>query len=890
MESETARAGLRFWEAELGGVPPLELATDFPRPALMRFRGARERVHLPPGLVAAARAFSRAHATTFFVALMTAFQALMARYTGQRDFCVGSGLGNRGQVALEGVIGMVVNTVAIRAGLAGDPTGVELLRRVREATLRAHEHQDVPFDQVVARLRPERSASALPVYQVSFAAHDSPMADLTWGDVRVELADVLDNGSAKFDMQVTVVPRAEQGIAGLEHEVVLVWEYDTDLFERPTLQRMARHYQTLLEGLVRDPGLRLSELPLLDGEELRRVVEEWSRTGGKPAAVGTVVDLLREQAVRTPHAPALAAGDATLTCGELDERTNRLARYLARLGVGAEARVGICLERDPELVIALLAVLKAGGAYVPLDPAHPAERLAYLLDDCGVGVLLTREALRTALPERAGVRVVEVDREGDAIASESGAPLEGRPSPRHLAYVIYTSGSTGTPKGVAIEHGALASHMAWFVRDFGIGTGDRVLQKTPIGFDAAGWEIYAPLLTGGLLVLAAHGEERDPRSLVRTVRDRGITTLQLVPSLLRALLDEPELAGCTALRQVFCGGEPLPGELCRRLGEVLPHAGLINLYGPTECCIDATTHRCGEEDGRRAVVPIGAPVAGTRGYVLDEAMRPAPVGVPGELYLGGAQVARGYLGRPALTAERFVPDPFSATPGARLYRTGDRARWREGAVLEYLGRLDAQVKIRGYRIEPGEVEAALRRHPDVTDCAVIAREDVPGDRRLVAYVAGGADADALRAHLRGSLPAYMVPAAFVAVESLPLTPNGKLDRRALPAPDFAGMADVYVAPRTPAEEVLAGIWAEVLRLERVGVSDHFFALGGHSLLATRVVSRIRDSLGVEVPVRVLFERPVLAQLAQAVEEARRAGLPLPPPVVSVDGGRPLPLS
>ncbi|HEX6371116.1 MAG TPA: amino acid adenylation domain-containing protein [Longimicrobium sp.] len=889
MESETAQEKLRFWEKELAAVPALELATDFPRPAVMRFRGARERVYLPPALVAAARAFSTAHGVTFFTTLMTAFQALMARHTGQRDFCVGSGLGNRGQVALEGVIGMVVNTVAIRAGLDGDPTGTELLRRVREATLRAGEHQDVPFDQVVARLRPERSASALPVYQVSFAAHDSPMADLSWGDVQVELADVLDNGSAKFDMQVTVVPRLEQGIPGLEHEVVLVWEYDTDLFERATLQRMARQYQTLLEGLIRDPGLRLSELPLLQADERRRVVEEWNRTAARHPAGRTVVDLFREQAHRAQNAPAVAWDDAApITYGELDACTNRLARRLARLGVGPESRVGVCLERGPELPAALLAVLKAGGAYVPLDPAHPAERLEHVLADCGVGVLLTQRKLRAGLPSPAGVRVVELDG-GDAFAAESAEPLEGRPAPESLAYVIYTSGSTGTPKGVAVEHRALANHMAWFVRDFALGADDRVLQKTPIGFDAAGWEVYAPLLTGGVLVMAAHGGERDPRYLVRTLRDQRITTLQLVPSLLRALLDEPELAECAALRRVFCGGEALPGELARRFGELLPHASLVNLYGPTECCIDASTHLCGDGDGRRAVVSIGRPVANTRAYVLDEALRPAPVGVPGELYLGGAQVARGYVGRPALTAERFVPDAFGAEPGARLYRTGDRARWRADGALEYLGRLDAQVKVRGFRIEPGEIEAALRRHAGVVDCAVIARDDAPGDRRLVAYVAGAADADALRAHLRRTLPEYMVPAAFVAVDALPLTPNGKLDRRALPAPEYAAH-EAFAAPRTPAEEVLAGIWAEVLRTDRVGVNDNFFALGGHSLLATRVASRIRAVLGAEVPLRVLFERPTVAQLAQAVEEARRDGLPVPPPVVPIDRTRPLPLS
>ncbi|HEX2207391.1 MAG TPA: amino acid adenylation domain-containing protein, partial [Longimicrobium sp.] len=887
MESRTAQAGLDFWENELAGVPPLELATDFPRPAVMRFRGARERVYLPPELVQAAREFAVAHGTTFFVTLMTAFQALMARYTGQSDFCVGSGLGNRGQVALEGVVGMVVNTVAIRAGLDGDPTGVELLRRVREAMLRAAEHQDVPFDQVVARLRPERSASALPVYQTSFAAHDSPMADLAWGDVRVELRDVLDNGSAKFDMQVTVIPRLEQGIPGLEHEVVLVWEYDTDLFERATLQRVARHYQTLLEGLIRDPGRRLSELPLLRDDERRRVVEEWNRTGSGDDDRRTVIDLFRAQARRTPDAPALALDDATLTYAQLDAATSRLARHLIRLGAGAEDRVGICLERGLDLPVALLAVLKAGGAYVPLDPAHPAERLAGMIADCGVRIVVTQQKVRGALPS--SIDAIELDRRRDEIAVESAEPLEARASAQNLAYVIFTSGSTGTPKGVAVEHRALASHMRWFVRDFGIGAEDRVLQKTPIGFDAAGWEVYAPLLTGGVLVVAAHGGEKDPRYLVRALREERITILQLVPPLLRALLDEPEFAECNALRRVFCGGEALSGELARRFGEALPNARLVNLYGPTECCIDATTHACDGTEGRRATVPIGRPVANTRTYVLDASLRPAPVGVPGELYVGGTQVARGYVNRPALTAERFVPDPFASTPGARLYRTGDRVRWLAGGTLEYLGRTDAQVKVRGFRIEPGEIEAVLRRAEGVADCAVIVREDAPGDRRLVAYVVGDADADALRARLRRTLPEYMVPAAFVSLDALPLTPNGKLDRKALPAPEYSADGE-FAAPRTPTEEVLAGIWAEVLRTDCVGIHDNFFALGGHSLLATRVASRIRAVLGAEVPLRVIFERPTVAGVAEAVEEARRAGEPVAPPIVPIDRTGPIPLS
>jgi amino acid adenylation domain-containing protein len=861
VQSEAGQNGLGYWERTLAGVPRLALPTDRPRPAAMRFRGAAERIQLDPALAARVGAFSREHGVTLFVTLLTAFQALMSRYSGQTDFALGSGLGNRGNVALEGIIGMVVNTVALRADLAGEPTGLELLARVRETTLSAYEHQDVPFDQVVRRVQPDRTTSALPIYQVAFSFHNAPMPDMDFGGLKLEIEEAQNNGSAKFDLAFVGIPRAEQGAGD---EVVMVWEYNTDLFDQATIRRMVGHYTTLLAALVNAPQAPVSRLEMVRDDERARVAA-WSGAGAAPAAE-CVHTRFAAQAARTPAAVAVRHEDATLTYAELDARANRLARHLAAAGVGPETRVGLCMERGVELVVSMLAVLKAGGAYVPLDPAAPAERIAAMVRGSGAARVLTQERLRAALP--AGVPALSVDAEWPRIERESAAPFDGGATARTLAYVIHTSGSTGTPKGVGIEHGALANHMEWFNRAFDVTAADRVLQKTPINFDASVWEFYAPLLAGGELVMARHQGERDSRYLARTVRDRGVTLLQLVPSVLRLLLDEPELAGCASLRTLFCGGEALPGELCGRASAVLPAARIVNLYGPAECCIDTSTHTVAAGDRDRAVVSIGRPVPGTRSHVVDAAGRTCPVGVPGELCIGGAQVGRGYLGRPALTAAAFVPDPFAAEPGARMYRTGDRARWLADGTLEYLGRMDDQVKIRGIRIEPGEIEAVMRRHPAVGDCVVVAREDAPGDRRLVGYFTGAAEPEALRAHLRALLPENLVPSALVAMDALPLSPNGKLDRRALPAPEYTAASSAeWVEPATEAEIGIAALWAELLGAARVSAADDFFALGGDSLLATRVVVRTRELLGRDVAVVSLFNHRTLADFAAVASQA-----------------------
>ncbi|HEX2081820.1 MAG TPA: amino acid adenylation domain-containing protein, partial [Longimicrobium sp.] len=548
-------------------------------------------------------------------------------------------------------------------------------------------------------------------------------------------------------------------------------------------------------------------------------------------------------------------------------------------------RVGICLERGMEMVVSLLAVLKAGGAYVPLDPAYPAERLAWMLADAGVAVLVTEDALRAARGAGEGVRVVSLDGERARIAARPVDDLRADAAANGLAYVMYTSGSTGTPRGVGVEHRGVVRLVrgADYAR---FGADEVMLQAAPVSFDASTLEIWGALLNGGRLVLMPGGAP-SVEELGRALLRHRVTTLWLTAGLFQVMVEE-RLDDLRGVRQLLAGGDVLPVEAVRRVRDRFPALRLINGYGPTENTTFTCCHTVG--DGwNGGPVPIGTPISGTRVYVLDRAGRPLPAGVPGELYAGGDGVARGYLGRPTATAERFLPDPFAGRPGARMYRTGDRARRRADGTLEYLGRLDAQVKIRGFRVEPGEVQAVLRRHPAVADCAVVAREDVPGEKRLVAYVVGHADAEALRAHLRGTLPDYMVPGAFVSLDALPLTPNGKVDRRALPAPE-QGPEERCVAPRTPVEEVLAGVWSEVLRVDRLGVTDNFFQLGGHSLLATRVVSRVRQLFDVEMPLRAVFEAPSVAELAEAVEARRRAGIPALPPVERVDRAGPLPLS
>jgi amino acid adenylation domain-containing protein len=903
---------LAYWRARLADAPALlELPTDRPRPPVQSYRGAVHRLEMRGALLERLEGLARAEGATLHMLLLGAFQTLLGKYAGSDDVVVGAPVAGRSRRELEDLVGFFVNTVVLRTDLSGDPPFRELLRRVRGVALGAYTHQEVPFERLVAELRPERSLRHTPLVQVMFTMDAAnPVSDELPG-MRGIPQDP-ETGTSKFDLTLSLEARPDEGLFGSI-------EYSTDLFDPATIERLGVRFRRLLDGIVRDSDARLSALALESEEERRRSVEAWNRTATAYPADAGIPELFEAQVMRTPDALAVVFGDISLTYAELNARANRLAHHLVRAGAGPEARVGICLERGAEMIVAMLAVLKAGGAYVPLEPRYPAERLAWMLADAGVAVLVTQDSLRGSVPVMDGVAVVSMDGDAARIAAESGANPASAAGPRSLAYVIYTSGSTGRPKGAGIEHRGIV-RLVLGTDAPGVAPGERVAQASTPTFDAATWEVWGALLNGAVLAGISRDDVLSPERLEAALRENAIDHLLLTTPLFNAVARERPGA-FSGLRTVRIGGEAADADALRRVLRAGAPGRLINVYGPTENTTFSTWHPVAEVPGDAATVPIGRPVANSTAYVLDGALRPVAAGLPGELCTGGDGVARGYLGRPALTAERFVPDPFSATPGARMYRTGDRARWKESAgvrecvsaevdpgseysrtdalthsrtdvthsrtaVLEYLGRLDQQLKIRGFRIEPGEIEAVLRGFPGVEDCVVVARGD-DGGRRLVAYLAGTADVDALRSELRRTLPDYMVPSAFVVLDRLPLAASGKVDRRALPEPELA--AGAFVAPRTPTEEVLAGIWAEVLGVDRVSADAGFFALGGHSLLAARVMARVRAALGVEPTVRALFEASTLAALAAAVDEMRAAG-GAEDRVGLVGRDRPIPLS
>ncbi|MEW5927674.1 MAG: amino acid adenylation domain-containing protein [Gemmatimonadota bacterium] len=852
---------LGFWSETLRNAPALELRTDRPRPAVQTFRGESLWFTVPAAQTGALHELANRMGATLFMVGLAAFQALLARWSGQEDVVVGSPIANRTRREIEPLVGFFVNTLVLRGDLSGDPTFRELVARTREAALGAYAHQDLPFEKLVDEVQPERDLSRNPLFQVMFALQNAPGSELELPGLRLAW-EPPKSGTSKFDVMLWAQERGG--------ELDACFEYNTDLFDAPTIHRMERHYRRVLDAVIADPDVRLSDLPLMDDEE-RELLAAWNETAETFDAAGeTLHGLVEAQARRTPDAPAVAFEGRTLTYAELDARADALAASLRGRGVGPETRVGVCMERSAELVVALLGVLKAGAAYVPLDPSYPAERLAYMAADAALPVLLMQEELRGRVPGFAGeVVVVGADAgAADALSHSRTPALSHSPSADSLAYVIYTSGSTGQPKGAMNAHRGIVNRLLWMQREYGLAADDVVLQKTPFSFDVSVWEFFWPLVAGAKLVLARPEGHRDPHYLSELIEEQGVTTLHFVPSMLQAFLDAGEPWRCGSVRRVVCSGEALGAEVRDRFFERLPHAELHNLYGPTEAAVDVTFHAC--ERGR-PTVPIGRPVANTRIHVLDGGLRQSPVGVPGELYIGGVQVGRGYHGRPGLTAERFVPDPFAAEPGARMYRTGDRARWLATGEVEYLGRLDEQVKVRGHRIELGEIESALLRQPGVREAVAAAREDAPGHARLVAYVvadeAAGATPAGLRLRLKEELPEYMVPAAVVLLDALPVTPNGKLDRAALPAPEWTRAEEgPTVAPRDEVEATLAGIWCGVLRLDRVGVHDNFFELGGDSILSIQVISRAAQA-GIRITPRQVFQHPTVAELAAVADTA-----------------------
>ncbi|MFL5540511.1 MAG: non-ribosomal peptide synthase/polyketide synthase [Longimicrobiaceae bacterium] len=884
---EAARQ-LAFWRERLAGSPPvLALPTDRPRPPVQRFQGGAPRYALPASLYRRLAALSQAEGVTLFMTMLAGFDLLLSRWSGQEDVNVGTAIAVRRQREVENVAGMFVNALIFRADLSGDPTFRELLGRVRATTLEAYAHQDLPFDLVVDAVRPDRQLAHNPLFQVMFSFHDSAQPDLSWKGGRGELKVPLANGSAKFDLNIIVIPhpaRAER--AGGEEAMTVFWEYDSDLFDRATVDRMFAHYCALLDEVAADPARRLSRYGVMPAAERAALLEGENATARAWPRERPLHARFEAQAALTPGRAALVAGGERLGYGELNARADRIAAALRRRGVGPEARVGIHLERSAGMVAAVLGVLKAGGAYVPLDPSFPGERLAYMLADSGARVLITQERLRGSLAAD-GVEVLSLDGDAEELARAGEPVAAGGFDPERLAYVLYTSGSTGRPKGVAVPHRAVTNFLESMRERPGLGADDVLLAVTTLSFDIAGLELFLPLTTGACVVVAERETAADPAALARALEAHGATVLQATPATWRMLLEGgwEGRPGLTAL----CGGEALPAELVAALRPRV--AALWNLYGPTETTIWSTVHAVVEE----GAPPIGRPIANTRVYLFDRHGALVPRGSTGELFIGGEGVARGYLGRPGLTAERFVPDPFSPVPGARLYRTGDLARWRADGTLEYAGRADQQVKVRGYRIEPGEVESALLRDPQLRQAVVVVRDDAAGERRLVAYAvpeAGAApEAAAVKERLRRTLPEYMVPEALVLLDELPLTANGKVDRRALPEPGAPAAEERgHRAPRTPVEELVAGVWAEVLGVDRVGLDDNFFELGGHSLRATRVLARVRAAFGMELPVRALFDAPTVARLAARIEAERGAGKAAAAPLARVPRDRALPLT
>jgi amino acid adenylation domain-containing protein len=844
------------WAERLRGAPALlELPTDRPRPAVQRNRGARHPFRWTPALTAAVRAAARAEDCTPFMVVLAGFATVLGRWARTEDVVIGTPVAGRTRPEVEGLLGFFVNTLALRTNLSGGPSFRTLLRRVREASLAAFEDGELPFEKLVEALGTPRHRAHHPVFQVMLAFQNAPDADVELPGLRMR-RDETESGTAKFDLSLTLFDRTD----ALDGYV----EYDTDLFDAATPAAIEEQLRTLLEAAAAAPETPVADLPLVSDAERARM-QAAHAASGFAAEPGLAHAFFAEQARVAPERIAILHGGRTTTYGELDVRANHIAHHLRALGVGAERTVGVCLERTPELVAALFGVLKAGGAYVPLDPAYPAARLGGMLRDAGARVVLTAGRAADALPSIDGVRVVRLDREAAEIAARPADAPPEETHPASLAHAIYTSGSTGRPKGVGIEHRAVSILLQWLRRVLPLAPGERVLAATSVSFDVHVAEMHNALSQGATVVLVENA-----LSLAEPGVGDGLAQASMVPAAAAELV---RMGAFPPVPRVVLGGEPVQPSLARALYE----AGVgqvVNAYGPTE---DTTYSTLAWIPRGAERVRVGRPVGGTRAHVLDPALRPLPAGVPGELYLAGAGLSRGYLGHPAATAEKYLPDPFGPVPGARMYRTGDLARRLADGELEAIGRMDHQVKVRGFRVETGEVESALAAHPALRAAAVIAREDAPGDRRLVAYVIP-ADADGmppaakLTAFLRASLPDYMVPSAFVPMDAFPRTGSGKTDRRALPAPDASlrERAPEHVPPRTAMEHAVAQVWAEVLGVERIGAHDDFFALGGHSLLAARGVSRLRREHGVELPLGAFFDHPTVEALARAATAAPAA--------------------
>lgn len=859
-DGEVYESQLAYWKQQFATLPPaLELPTDHTRPnvqAYRAFRGAQQTLTLPAELTKRLKQVCQKENVTLFMILMAAYQVLLHRYTGEEDIVVGTPIAGRHMPETEELIGLFINTLAMRTDLSGDPTFRQLLERVKQTALGAYAHQDLPFERLVKELQPERTLAHNPLFQVMSVLQSEEILPLQLPGLKTEHFRV-DNIMANFDLTFDAVERGD--------ELDCLFESNADLFENETIARMLTHFRTLLESIVENPGYRISELPMLTERERHQLLVEWNDTKTNYPSHNCIQELFEQQVSNTPDAFALGWDDRSITYAELNARANRLAHYLHNRGVTPDARVGVCINRSPEMIVAILAILKAGGAYVPLDPAYPQTRLEFMLKDSGAPLLLTTSSLLAKLPS-AGTEIVCLDRIADELARESDLNPGVSTTADNLAYVMYTSGSTGKPKGVTVNHRNVVrlvknTNYASFSAD------EVFLQCSTISFDASTFEIWGSLLNGARLVLLPAGTP-SLKELGQAIKRHNVTTLWLTAGLFH-LMVENHFDDLRGLRQLLAGGDVLSVPHVKKVVNELEGCRFINGYGPTEnttftCCypVDDLTKVNGS-------VPIGFPIANTSVYVLDKKMNPAPIGVPGELFIGGDGLASGYLDRPELTVERFVRDPFSGN-GSRLYRTGDLVRYRATGEIEFIGRVDNQVKVRGFRIELGEIEAALAEHPAVSEAVVIACKD-SGDKHLVAYLVprnGDVATGEVREFLQQRLPDYMVPSVFVVLESLPLSPMGKVDRRALPAPgDFKREAEKsFVAPADELELKLTRIWEQVLNVHTIGTDENFFELGGHSLLAVKLFAQIEKVFGKNLPLATLFQAPTVRQLARVLRD------------------------
>lgn len=896
LQGERLATQLDYWKGQLQNTPALALPTDHPRPAQQGFHGAVERVTLPLDLSHSLKQFSQEKGVTLFMTMLATFYVLLFRYTGQDDISVGSGVANRRWKASEQLIGMLVNTIVLRIKLADLQSFNDLLAAVRDTTIAGYSHQDLPFERVVEALALPRDLSRNPVFQAAFSFHDSPLTDLTLPELALRITEGLNYGSAKFDLNVVVIPRSEQygqqPTNNADLRTTIIWEYNTDLFETSTMQRMAGHYIQLLQAIVKTPEQTIARLPLLTDAEREQVLVTWNATRTNFPRHSTIHALFEQQAAQTPQATALVFQGTIVSYAAVNRRANQLARHLRTLGVGPEVPVGLYLERSAESIIAILAILKAGGGYVPLDTSYPQERLAFIAGDAQISVLITDQQRLAALPFYHGHRVAIDD---EALQNYPDGNLDLAASADQFAYSIYTSGSTGQPKGVSVIHRnvvrlAKETNYAHFAPD------ERFLQFAPLSFDASTFEIWGSLLNGASLVIFPPYTP-SLEELAAFIEQERITTLWLTAGLFHQIV-ETQLSSLRFVRQLLSGGDVLSLPHVQKAQQTLEQTQIINAYGPTENTTFTTTYRVPSMGITTSSVPIGRPIANTEVYILDALLQPVPIGVPGELYIGGAGVARGYVHRPDLTEERFLPNPFNTSPDARLYRSGDLVRYLADGNIEFLGRKDQQVKIRGFRIELGEIESVLAKHAAIQQAAVTvyAEKQVAEDKRLVAYIVTSPNhsltTDELHAWLKQRLPDYMIPAAFVFLPELPLMANGKVDKAALPHPTLTRPEEQeFVAARNPLEETLTTIWQELLHVPHISIHDNFFQLGGHSLLATQLIARVKTTFQVSLPLRRLFEAPTIAGLAAAIvraqEETGNEPLPLlpqepaPSPAISV---------